>query len=119
MSNIKDAIAQAAHEALKSYLAPDLVEQLTEEIIQRAAPQMEEALRTMAGFEMGRPGTVRSKPAQLPARKLGKGSKPSKQQKAPGGHQEDSEEAAPRYLTHAADAPSLGTPMSDGSMHLS
>lgn len=116
MSNIKDAIAQAAHEALKSYLAPDLVEQLTEEIIQRAAPQMEDALRTMAGFEMGRPGTVRQKPTQMPARKLGKVGKPAK---PASGRKEEPGEVPPKYLTHGVDAAGLGVPQSDGSMHLS
>lgn len=94
MSSIKEAITEATRQALSSYLAPELVEQLTEEIIHRAAPQMEEALRAMAGFELGRPGTVRAKPAQVVTRKMNKaGKKPKAEQ----------EDRTPVFLTGSAD----------------
>jgi hypothetical protein len=111
MSSIKDAITQATRDALSSYLAPELVESLTEEIIQRAAPQMEEALRAMAGFDLGRPGTVRQKPAQVVSRKLNKaGKKPKKER----------EDDAPVYLTGSVDSPSHnGGGAAESPMHLS
>ena len=111
MSSIKEAITQATRDALSSYLAPDLVESLTEEIIQRAAPQMEEALRAMAGFELGRPGTVRSKPPQVVSRKPNKAGKKRK---------DDEAERTPAYLTAGADAGGHnGGASVEAPMHLS
>lgn len=62
MRSIRDAIMTATREALGQYLAPDLVEQLSDEIITRAAPEMEEALRAMAGFDLSRPSPRKIKP---------------------------------------------------------
>jgi hypothetical protein len=110
MSSIKEAIVRATHDTLKSYLAPELVEQRTEEIISRAAPEMEEALRAFAGFELGRPGTVRAKTAAAPAqRKMNKVARKPKQNEA---------EVEPAFLT--AD-PGLGRHDGGGeaALHLS
>lgn len=110
MSSIKEAIIRATHDTLKSYLAPELVEQLTEEIISRAAPEMEEALRAFAGFELGRPGTLRAKTAAAPAqRKLNKVARKPKQEEP---------EVAPAFL---ATEPGLGRHEGAGeaALHLS
>jgi hypothetical protein len=82
--SIHDAIVNATRQALSSYLAPDLVEQLTEEIIHRAAPEMEEALRAMAGFDLSRPPPSRGKAAApAAANKTAKRGRPSKKEEAP------------------------------------
>jgi hypothetical protein len=84
LSSIRDAIAMATRESLSNYLAPDLVDQLTEEIISRAASEMEKALLEFAGFELGRPGTVRAKsPAQAANRKLNRVGRKRKDEDTP------------------------------------
>lgn len=77
MRSIRDAITTATRASLSQYLAPELVQQLTEEIIHRAAPEMEEALRAMAGFELGRPNPRQTKPQGAAAPKSGKRGRPS------------------------------------------
>lgn len=52
--SIQDAIMTATKDILSSYLAPELVEQLSDDIMHRAAPEIEAALTEFAGFEFGK-----------------------------------------------------------------
>ena len=73
--SIREAIATASKEALGSYLAPELVEQLTDEIVHRASAELESALSAFAGFDIARSAAVRP-----PARKgapMKRGRKPA------------------------------------------
>lgn len=56
--SIRDAIINATRQTLSSYLAPELVEQLTEEIVHRVAPEMESVWTSLAGFEPARPASA-------------------------------------------------------------
>lgn len=52
--SIQDAIMTATKDILSSYLAPELVEQLSDDIMHRAAPEIEAALTEFAGFDFGK-----------------------------------------------------------------
>lgn len=56
--SIRDAIINATRQTLSSYLAPELVEQLTEEIVLRVGPEMEAAWVNLAGFDFAKPATA-------------------------------------------------------------
>lgn len=56
--SIRDAIVNATRQTLGSYLAPELVEQLTEEIVHRVGPEMEAAWTNLAGFDFARPANA-------------------------------------------------------------
>lgn len=56
--SIRDAIVNATRQTLGSYLAPELVEQLTEEIVHRVGPELEAAWTGLAGFDLARPANA-------------------------------------------------------------
>lgn len=58
--SIQDAIVQATRDILSSYLAPELVEQLIDDIIHRIAPDIETALNDFAGFDFTKNSTRKS-----------------------------------------------------------
>ncbi len=65
--SINNALVHAAQEVLRSYLAPELAEKLTEEILERARPEIESAMTAMAGFDFAKPTGARAK---VPARQV-------------------------------------------------
>lgn len=81
--SIRDAIMNATRETLSSYLAADLVEQLTEEIVHRTAADIESALTSFAGFDIGRATAPRARAASA-----------GKKSSARRGRREDSEHAS-------------------------
>lgn len=62
--SIQDAIVQATRDILSSYLAPELVEQLTDDIVHRIAPDIESALNDFAGFDFTKNATRKSQASQ-------------------------------------------------------
>lgn len=71
--SIRDAVITATRQTLSTYLAPELVEQLTDEIVHRMAPELESAIGALTGFEFGRPqGPARVRGATLGAKKAAK-----------------------------------------------
>jgi hypothetical protein len=69
--SIQDAIVNATRDILSSYLAPELVEQLSDDIMHRAAPDIEAALTTFAGFDFGKGLGSRAKNAGVSAVRKG------------------------------------------------
>jgi hypothetical protein len=61
--SIQEAIVNATKDILSSYLAPELVEQLSDDIMHRAAPDIETALNAFAGFDFGKSASMRAKNA--------------------------------------------------------
>ena len=75
--SLRDAIMNSARQTLSSYLAPELVEQLTEEIVHRVAPEVEAVWTSLAGFEPARPvSAVRVRGATPAAAKKAKARAP-------------------------------------------
>jgi hypothetical protein len=53
--SIQDAILNATQSVLAELLAPDLADKLAQDILTRAQPELESALRELAGFDLGKP----------------------------------------------------------------
>ena len=98
--SIRDAIINATRQTLSSYLAPELVEQLTEEIVLRVGPEMEAAWTNLAGFDFAKPAAA----ARV------RGATPGAGKKAKGRVGKGGEAGV-----EAADSPSLGAIAANGN----
>lgn len=90
--SIRAAIEEAIENVLNTYLAPDLVARLSEEIITQAMPNVHEAMVSCIGFEMPK---ASAKPAKPAARKA----KPAKARK-----QDAMEDTMPVHMPSGEDA---------------
>ena len=85
--SLHDAITQAAQAALEPYLSPDMVDKLTADILDRARPEIEAALSTFVGFEVGKPTAGRAAKAAPKASNSAR--KPAKRKEAPAASEGD------------------------------
>ena len=87
--SINKALLHAAQEVLRSYLAPELAEKLTEEILERARPEIESAMTAMAGFDFAKSAGARAKVSPRQAAKAtGTRGRKSKEAGAPNGNED-------------------------------
>lgn len=63
------AILESSHEVLKEFLAPELAERLSQQIIERVEPKLEAALVEFLGMELGRDGAVKKRTPKARATK--------------------------------------------------
>jgi hypothetical protein len=89
--SIQDAIMTATKDILSSYLAPELVEQLSDDIMHRAAPEIEAALTEFAGFEFGK-GSSRGKSGGISAVRTKASAKTARKRKEANDHVESPEQ---------------------------
>ena len=88
--SINNALIHASQEVLRSYLAPELAEKLTEEILERARPEIESAITALAGFDFAKPAGARAKVSPRQTAKAAKAPRErrSKEAKVPSGHED-------------------------------
>lgn len=103
--SINNALVHAANEVLRSYLAPELAEKLTEEILERARPEIEAAMTALAGFDFAKPAAARAKASSGQKAKAAKASsRKSKAASAPSGNEDFSTPPVVTVENYAAEA---------------
>lgn len=90
LMSIQDAIMTATKDILSSYLAPELVEQLSDDIMHRAAPEIEAALTEFAGFDFGKTSS-RGKSSGVTAMRTKASAKTARKRKEANDHMETPE----------------------------